>query len=109
MRKVLNLGMALSLTALCCLPFQAFAQLWVSRLEITDKSQVPKISAELALLKYNAGKVIVVDTTNPNHFKNSSHILGAINLSGDGREHLERLRNMKLPFPKTQEIIVYCK
>lgn len=71
--------------------------------------QTPRINAATAYtyMKYTAGNIILFDTMSTISFKRR-HILGAINLPYDGRQDLERIRRLKLPFPKSQEIFVYC-
>jgi hypothetical protein len=69
--------------------------------------QAPRISAATAYMKYKAGNIFIFDTMSTQTFKRK-HILGTINLPYDGRQDLERIRRMKLPFPKSQEIFVYC-
>ena len=69
--------------------------------------QAPRISAAMAYMKHAAGNIIIFDTMSTRGFKRR-HIVGAINLPYDGRQDLERIKRMKLPFPKSQEIFVYC-
>jgi rhodanese-related sulfurtransferase len=69
--------------------------------------EVPRISAELALLKHKAGTVVLIDAM-PNITYAKYHILGAINLPNDGEADRERIRRTKLPIPLNREIIVYC-
>ncbi|MFX0124545.1 MAG: rhodanese-like domain-containing protein [Candidatus Hodarchaeota archaeon] len=71
------------------------------------KSRVPRIDAHSAYIKYKSGKIIIADSMNPRTFA-KYHILGAINLPTDSGMNRERWSKTKLPFPKNQEIIVYC-
>ncbi|WP_232507934.1 rhodanese-like domain-containing protein [Desulfobacula toluolica] len=70
-------------------------------------SKVPRISAEMALLMYKSGKVIIADAMNKRTYK-KYHILGSINLPGDGKKDLDRISMAKLPISKNKKIIVYC-
>jgi rhodanese-related sulfurtransferase len=69
--------------------------------------EVPRISAELAYLKYKAGIVIIIDAM-PIGAYGKYHVLGALNLPNDGPADLERIKNANLLIPKNKEIIVYC-
>lgn len=69
--------------------------------------EIPRISAELAYLKYKNGDVIIIDAM-PGVTYRKYHIFGAINLPADGPADIERIRNAKLPIPFNKEIIVYC-
>jgi len=69
--------------------------------------EVPRISAELAYLKYKAGIVIIIDSM-PKETYAKYHIVGAINLPNDGPADIERIKNANLPIPINKEIIVYC-
>lgn len=73
----------------------------------TTPSEVPRIDAAMAFYKYKAGNTILIDAMSSKTFI-KKHILGSINLPNDGPQDIERIRNMKLPFPKDKEIIVYC-
>ncbi len=68
--------------------------------------RIPRISPSVAYFKVQSGTVILIDTMSPVSYKRK-HILGAINLPYDGSKDLERIKRMKLPFPKNQEIIFY--
>jgi len=69
--------------------------------------EIPRINAEMALLKYKAGNVIIVDAMNKETFA-KYHIFGAINLPNDGAEDIKRIMKANLPIPINREIIVYC-
>ena len=71
-------------------------------------ARVPRVSASVAYTIYKSGKALMVDTMAAHNYK-KSHILGSINLPYDGRKDLERIKRMRLPFPKQQMILVYCK
>ena len=88
---------------------------WVSILIFSSQAlgqiklpEVPRIDAKMAYYKFNAGGVILVDAMDQRTFA-KKHILGSICLPNDGREDIERIRNMDMPFPKNREIIVYCE
>jgi len=68
--------------------------------------RVPRISPAAAYLKFQSGTIILIDTMNPHGYKRK-HILGAINIPYDGPKYLKRIKRMKLPFPKSKEIILY--
>ncbi len=91
---MIGLALLAMSTGICCVP-------------PLDAQEVPRISAASALLKYNSGKVIVVDAMNASTYR-KYHILGAISLPGDGPADLERIERGRLPIPKSQGIIVYC-
>ena len=92
-----------------CLVFlsQAYGQSYSSRKGQSMASKVPRISAELAYMMYKTGLVTIVDSMRPRTFA-KYHILGAVNLPGDGRADLERIRRAKLPIAKNRGILVYC-
>lgn len=71
-------------------------------------AKVPRVSASQAYSIYKSGRAVMIDTMAAHNFR-KSHILGSINLPYDGRKDLERIKNMRLPFPKEQLILVYCK
>ena len=71
-------------------------------------SEVPRISAEAAYLKYLSGTVLIVNTMNPESFR-LAHVLGAINMPADGEDDLDRIRYGKLKIPLDKEIILYCE
>ena len=68
--------------------------------------RIPRISATVAYSKFQSGTIILIDTMSPKGFKRK-HILGAINIPYDGPIYLERIKRMRLPFPKSKEIILY--
>lgn len=69
--------------------------------------EVPRINAVLAYQKFQTGKTILIDAMDPQTFARR-HIIGAINLPNDGPEDRQRIREMVIPFPPDQEILVYC-
>ena len=69
--------------------------------------EAPRIDAKMAYYMYKNGIVVLIDAMPPITFA-QKHILGSINIPNDGPEDLERARNMKLPFPKDRNILVYC-
>jgi len=71
-------------------------------------AKVPRVSASVAYSIYKSGKAVMIDTMAAHNYK-KSHVLGSINLPYDGRKDLERIQRMRLPFPKQQMILVYCK
>ena len=71
-------------------------------------AKVPRVSAGTAYSMYKSGKALMIDTMAAHNYR-KSHILGSINLPYDGRKDLERIQRMRLPFPKQQLILVYCK
>ncbi len=73
----------------------------------TRLPEIPKIDATMAFYKYKAGNTILIDAM-PAHDFVKRHILGSINLPNDGSRDIERIRNMKIPFPRDKEILVYC-
>ena len=75
--------------------------------EEREHPEAPRISVELAYLKYKAGIAIFIDAM-PKYTYAKYHILGAYNLPNDGPEDIERIKKAKLPFPANKEIIVYC-
>jgi rhodanese-related sulfurtransferase len=75
--------------------------------EVHQLPEVPRISADMAYLKYKTGTVMIVDAMNKECYA-KYHILGAISLPGDGPGDFERIRQAKLLIPLDKEIIVYC-
>ncbi len=69
--------------------------------------EAPRISADMAYLKYKTGTITIVDAMNKECYA-KYHILGAINLPNDGPADIERIKNANLPIPINKEIIVYC-
>lgn len=69
--------------------------------------KIPRISAELAYIKYRSGRAIFADSMSARTYA-KYHILGAISLPGDGSADLARITKAKLPIPRNTEIIVYC-
>ena len=69
--------------------------------------EIPRISAQLAYLKYKNGEVIIIDAM-PKVTYVKYHIIGAINLPNDGPADIERIKNANLPIPTNREIIIYC-
>ncbi len=86
---------------------QAYGQSDSSRRWQRLAGKIPRISAKLAYFRYKNGMLIIVDSMNSKTYA-KYHILGAINLSGNGRKCLKRIARAKLPIPKNMEIIVYC-
>lgn len=69
--------------------------------------KIPRISAELAYIRYKSGKVIFADSMNARTYA-KYHILGAISLPGDGPADLARITKAKLPISRNTAIMVYC-
>lgn len=86
---------------------QAFGQSPSSKKRQALKQKIPRISAELAYIKYRSGTAIFADSMSAGTYA-KYHILGAISLPGDGPADLARITRAKLPIPRNTEIIVYC-
>lgn len=86
---------------------QADGKSYASSKKRSLASKVPRISAIQAYAMFNANSVVLVDSMNPRTYA-KYHILGAINLSGNGKKDLNRIKRAKLPIAKNKVILVYC-
>lgn len=69
--------------------------------------EVPRIDVTMAYYKYKAGNAIFINAMPPETFA-KKHVLGSFNFPNNGPEDRERIANMRIPFPKDKEILVYC-
>jgi hypothetical protein len=69
--------------------------------------EISRVSAAETFRKFKAGTIVLVDSMKPATYA-KYHILGAINLPGDGDADLKKVMEMDLAMSRDQDIIVYC-
>lgn len=69
--------------------------------------KVNMISGLVAHNKYQRNNAILLDVMPPSDYE-KFHAVGSINLPNDGPGDIQKIREMELPFSKSDEIIVYC-
>lgn len=87
--------------------FAIFLAVGFAHAQSDESMSMPRINARLAYNKFMKGNIILVDAMGEKTYT-KYHILGAINLPGEGPEDMARIAGSDLQIPFDKEILVYC-